>query len=49
MSEPEEELAPATPSPTPPVDPPIVDFQALAFVIGLMVLGVAMMLAMVHR
>ena len=49
MSQPEEDLGPGRLEPPPPVDPPIVDLRALAFVIGLLLLAVVMMLAMVHR
>ena len=40
---------PELPGTEPPVDPPIVDLGAIAFVIGLLVLGVAMMLLMVRH
>ncbi len=40
---------PDAPEPEPPANAPIVDLGAIAFVIGLMVLGVAMMLLMVRH
>ena len=40
---------PDLPSTEPPADSPIVDLGAIAFVIGLLVLGVAMMLLMVRH
>ena len=39
---------PVAPVPPVPVDAPIVDLSALAFVIGLLVLAVAMMLLVHH-
>jgi len=43
-------MSPQPPAPEPPVvDQPIVDLAAVAFVMGLLVLGVALMLAMGHH
>jgi hypothetical protein len=49
VSDPEAENAPEPAATEPVVDPPIVDLSALAFVLVLLLLGLAMMAAMAHR